>query len=218
MFTGLIEELGTIGMLRPLKEAVELHIECRETLRGVAPGDSIAVDGICLTVTAFGPGGFTTLASAETLRRTGLIFKQEGDKVNLERALTLDKRLGGHLVQGHVDGVGSVSSIRPDGEAQMWRFAVPPELAKYLVSKGSVTVDGISLTVVNAEKDYFSVTIIPKTLAATTLQFRRAGDVVNVETDIIGKYVYKYMHPEESSRVAEPPSIVTSLLQERLAN
>src|SRR5690606_10143306 len=204
--------------LRPQKEAVELHIECRETLRGVAPGDSIAVDGICLTVTALGQGVFATLASAETLRRTGLVIRQVGDKVNLERALTLDKRLGGHLVQGHVDGIASVASIKREGETQLWEFSLAPELSKYLVSKGSVALDGVSLTVVDVGQDYFTVMLIPKTLAATTFQFRRSGDVVNVETDIIGKYVYKYMHPEESSRVAEPPSLVTSLLRDRMAN
>lgn len=218
MFTGLVEELGTIVKLRPQKEAVELQIECRETLRGASPGDSIAVDGICLTVTALGNSGFTTFASAETLRRTGLVFKQVGDRVNLERPLTLEKRLGGHLVQGHVDGVGSVAGIKPEGEAQTWRFVVPPELGKFLVCKGSVAVDGVSLTVVDAERDYFTVTLIPKTITATTFQFRRTGDVVNVETDILGKYVYKYLHPEESSKVAEPPSIVTQLLRERAMN
>lgn len=218
MFTGIIEEVGVISSLKPQKEAVELHVQCRDSLRGVNSGDSIAVDGVCLTVTQYSGTVFQTFASAETLRRTNLVFRTVGEKVNLERAMTLDKKLGGHLVQGHVDGVARIASIRKEGDAQMWQFTVAPDLAKYLVSKGSIAVDGISLTIVEAEKDYFTVAIIPKTLAATTFQFRKPGDMVNIETDIIGKYVYKYMHPEESSKVAEPPSIVLDLIQERNAS
>jgi riboflavin synthase len=199
MFTGIVEEMGTIASFRPLTEAVEIQVECSESLKGMSLGDSVAVDGICLTVTAYDDAAFVALASAETLRRTSLGGKKEGDRVNLERPLTLDKKLSGHLVQGHIDGIATVDSILPEGESQMWKFAVGPELATYLVAKGSVAVDGISLTVVEAAKDFFTVAIIPKTLSVTTFQYRKPGDTVNIEVDIIGKYVYKYLHPETPS-------------------
>ncbi len=198
MFTGIIEEMGSICKLVPLRESVELSVACKQSLVGMQLGDSIAVDGICLTVTAFDANTFTALASAETLRRTSLGDKKVGDYVNLECPLTLSKKLSGHLVQGHVDGTAVVDSVVPEGESQMWKFRLSPDLAKYLVPKGSVAVDGISLTVVEAARDYFTVAIIPKTLAVTTLQFRRPGDKVNVEVDLIGKYVYRYLHPDEA--------------------
>lgn len=195
MFTGIIEEMGTIAAIRPKPENIEIQISCTDSIRGVKLGDSIAVDGICLTVTSFDATSFSAFVSAETLRKTSLGSKKVGDKVNLEQPLTMDKKLSGHMVQGHVDGVGSVLEIRPEGESQMWRFGVSPELGKYLVAKGSVAVDGISLTVVDPGPDHFHVAIIPKTINVTTFQFRKPGDPVNIETDIIGKYVYKYMHP-----------------------
>jgi riboflavin synthase len=198
MFTGIIEEMGIIRALEPRRAAIELTIACRDSLRGMRLGDSIAVDGICLTVTAFSDETFSALASAETLRRTSLGEKSVGDYVNLECPLTLATKLSGHLVQGHVDGTATVASITPEGDSQMWKFSLDPSLSKYLVPKGSVAVDGISLTVVEAKKDYFTVAIIPKTLAVTTLQFRKPGDKVNVEVDIIGKYVYRYLHPDEA--------------------
>jgi len=218
MFTGLVEEVGTITSLRPKKESVELQVQCRDVIKGASTGDSIAVDGICLTVTQLSQNAFLTFASAETLRRTNLVCKQVGHRVNLERPLTLDKKLGGHLVQGHVDGIGTVLGIHKEGDAQMWNFGVGKDLARLLVTKGSVAVDGISLTVVEVGTDFFTVAIIPKTLAATTFQFRRVGDVVNIETDLIGKYVYRFMHPEEASQPAATPSIVLDLLQERVGS
>ncbi|MGI8905019.1 MAG: riboflavin synthase [Candidatus Sumerlaeaceae bacterium] len=218
MFTGLVEEIGTITSLRPQKESVELQVQCHDVLRGVNGGDSIAVDGICLTVTQFGKSAFTTFASAETLRRTNLVCKQVGHRVNLERPLTLEKRLGGHLVQGHVDGVGTVVGIQKEGDGQMWRFSIGEGLSRYLVSKGSITVDGISLTVVEAGADYFTVAVVPKTISATTFQFRRVGDVVNLEIDILGKYVYKYLHPAEEEPSEPQRSIVVDLLQQRMGS
>jgi riboflavin synthase len=204
MFTGLIEELGTIAALRPLQEAVEMRIDCRETLKGTLLGDSISVDGVCLTVTNITAQGFTMLAGAETLRRTNLVFRQEGDRVNLERSLTLEKRLGGHLVQGHVDGQGQVLEIKREGETQLWRFQLPRELARVLVPKGSIAVDGISLTVIDAGIDFFTVSIIPKTLQATVLQFRKPGDAINIETDLIGKYVWRFLSEGYSRESALP--------------
>lgn len=217
MFTGLVEEIGTITSLRPQKESVELQVQCRDVLKGTGTGDSISVDGICLTVTQLSGQAFQTFASAETLRRTNLVCKQVGHRVNLERPLTLDKRIGGHLVQGHIDGIGTIIGIHKEGDAQVWKFGIGPDLSRYLVSKGSVAVDGISLTVVDTGVDYFTVSIIPKTLSATTFQFRRVGDVVNIETDLVGKYVYRYLHPEENCQ-AVPPSLVVDLLQERVGS
>jgi riboflavin synthase len=217
MFTGLVEELGTITALRPLQEAVELRIDCRETLKGTQLGDSISVDGICLTVTALHGQGFTMLAGAETLRRTNLVFRQVGDRVNLERSLTLERRLGGHLVQGHVDAQGAVVDVKKEGETQLWRFALSKDLARTLVPKGSIAVDGISLTIVDAGLETFTVSIIPKTLAATTLQFRAAGDAVNIETDILGKYIWRYLHGGQGEVVSnhrnERPSIISGLIE-----
>lgn len=198
MFTGIIEEMGQVVKIVALREAVELTIACRQSLVGMKIGDSIAVDGVCLTVTKMDGATFSALASAETLRCTSLGDRKVGDRVNLECPLTLEKKLSGHIVQGHVDGTAVIDSVVPEGESQMWRFRLPSVLAKYLVPKGSVAVDGISLTVVEAAKDYFTVAIIPKTLAATTLQDRRPGDRVNIEVDILGKYVYRYLHPNET--------------------
>ena len=204
MFTGIIEEIGTIADLRHRNESVELVVSCRDSHQGIALGDSIAIDGICLTVTAFDASTFTVLASAETLRRTSLGAKTVGDGVNLERSLSLGKKMGGHIVQGHVDCVGRVASIIPEGDCQLWRYSLPAEMARLLVSKGSVAIDGISLTVVDVTGNDFTVAIIPKTLEATTFQFRKPGDPVNIETDIIGKYVYRYMHPDEDSVTVAP--------------
>jgi riboflavin synthase len=198
MFTGIIEQMGAITALRPRPDAVEIQIQPEHMMANTQLGDSIAVDGICLTVTAFDEATFTAFVSAETLRKTSLGAKQVGHRVNLEEPLTMQKKLSGHMVQGHVDGVGRVEEIRPEGDSQMWRFSLPLELAKYLVAKGSVAVDGISLTVVDAVRDHFTVAIIPKTVDVTTFQDRKPGDSVNIETDVIGKYVYKYMHPEEA--------------------
>lgn len=198
MFTGIIEEIGTVDALSPRGDEVELRIKCRHCLKGLSLGDSIAVDGICLTVTSRNDESFSAFASTETMRCTSLGSRKVGDKVNLEPPLSLEKKLGGHMVQGHVDGVGAVVSVTPEGDSQMWKFSLPRELGKLLVSKGSVAVDGISLTVVEAKPEYFTIAIIPRTLEETTLQCKKPGDPVNIETDIIGKYVFKYLHPDES--------------------
>jgi len=199
MFTGIIEEMGIVKRIVPLNEAIDLTVECQQTRQGMKLGDSVAVDGVCLTVTALDSNSFTALVSAETLRKTTLGERKIGDRVNLEAPVTLATKLSGHLVQGHVDGTATVERVVPEGESQMWYFRLSPELVRYLVPKGSVAIDGISLTVVDVWKDRFSVAIIPKTLALTTLQFRKVGDRVNIETDIIGKYVYHYMTADKSA-------------------
>ena len=202
MFTGIIEEIGTIVALEQGDDSVRLRIECKDTLVGVADGDSIAVDGTCLTVTSFDESSFSTFASAETLRCTSLGDKKVGDHVNLEGAMTLAKKMSGHMVQGHVDGVGRIKDIVPEGESQMWHFTMPERMTKFLVPKGSITVDGISLTVVEITGCDFTVAIIPKTIEATTFQFRKPGDSVNLEVDIIGKYVHRFLNPDDSDPVA----------------
>jgi riboflavin synthase len=191
--------MGIVKRIVPLNEAIDLTVECQQTRQGMKLGDSVAVDGVCLTVTALDSDSFTALVSAETLRKTTLGERKIGDRVNLEAPVTLATKLSGHLVQGHVDGTATVERVVPEGESQMWYFRLYPELVRYLVPKGSVAIDGISLTVVDVWKDGFSVAIIPKTLALTTLQFRKVGDRVNIETDIIGKYVYHYMTADKTS-------------------
>ena len=197
MFTGLVEELGKVRAVSRGAHSIRLTVGAEKILAYVKLGDSIAVDGVCLTVTGFDAESFKALVSAETLRRTSLGERVAGDVVNLENPVSLSKMLGGHMVLGHVDGVGRVEAITPDGECQMWAFSVPDGLGKFLVWKGSVAIDGISLTVVDVGKGRFSVTIIPKTLEATNFRQRKPGDAVNIETDIIGKYVYRFLHPDE---------------------
>ncbi|MDD4279818.1 MAG: riboflavin synthase [Candidatus Sumerlaeales bacterium] len=197
MFTGIIDEMGRIAEIRHLVDAVELRVECAQTIADVKLGDSIAVDGVCLTVTAFDAQSFTALVSAETLRRTSLGERVAGDWVNLENPVSLSKQLGGHMVLGHVDGTAEVECVTDDGECQMWQYKADAQLLKFLVWKGSVSIDGISLTVVDVATERFSVTIIPKTLHATNMQHKKVGDKVNIEVDIIGKYVWRFMHPDE---------------------
>ena len=193
MFTGLIEDVGKIAVLRLNKGSAVLTVKTILPLRAMPLGASIAVNGACLTVVKKLSGSFTVDVSPETLARTNLEKLKVGSLVNLEQPMRLQERLGGHLVTGHVDGVGTVASIRKQGEFTIFRFRVPPALARLLVSKGSVAVDGISLTVNDCGRDDFSVAIIPFTLRHTNLQGRRVGDKVNIETDLIGKYVHSFL-------------------------
>jgi riboflavin synthase len=194
MFTGLVEGQGRIRKIVPEGDAIRLDVELPATMTdGLGIGDSVAINGCCLTVVAIDGPVAAFQAGTETLSRTNLGRLAEGHPVNLERSLPVDARLGGHFVQGHVDGVGEVVSIDRDGEwVTMW-FRVPAPLARLLVSKGSVAVDGISLTVVGVEDDRFSVALIPHTLEVTTLGIRHVGDPVNIETDILGKYVERLL-------------------------
>lgn len=189
MFTGLIEEVGAV--LR--RSGADLAIMAESVLDDLGPGDSIAINGACLTVTALTERGFVVQASPETLARTTLSRLRPGDAVNLERAMKAGARFGGHFVLGHVDGVGRVAGVRDQGEFSLWRFQAPPEVACYLVPKGSIAVDGISLTIVDPDKDTFAAAVIPATLRKTVLGSRRAGDFVNLEADILGKHVYHYV-------------------------
>lgn len=194
MFTGLVEGQGTIAEL--VVEGVGTRLVVSppaEMLAGTAVGDSVAINGCCLTVVEIAADGWSFQAGPETLSRTNLGELRAGDRVNLERALAASARLGGHFVQGHVDGCATVDRIAPDGPWVTIWFRVPPHLARQMVSKGSVTVDGVSLTLVDVERERFSVALIPHTLDVTSLGVRRIGDRVNIETDILAKYVEKLL-------------------------
>ena len=186
MFTGIVEELGRLDSLRDGR----LRIAATRVIDDVEIGESIAVNGCCLTVVAFGDGWWEADVSDETISRTSLAALSEGDGVNLERAVRASDRLGGHIVQGHVDGVGEVVDPVPD-----LRVRVPAGLLRYLVEKGSVTVDGVSLTIVEPLDDGFTVAIIPHTADVTTLGAKRPGDLVNIEVDVMAKYVERLMSP-----------------------
>jgi riboflavin synthase len=193
MFTGLIEDVGRIGALRFKNGSAVLTVKTKLAVQRMPLGASVAVNGACLTVVKKLNGGFAVDVSPETLARTNLEKLSLGSLVNLEQPIRLQERLGGHLVTGHVDGVGTVASIRKQGEFTMFTFSVPARLGALLVSKGSVAVDGVSLTVNDCRRDRFSVAIIPFTLQHTNLQGRRVGDKVNIETDLIGKYVHSFL-------------------------
>lgn len=193
MFTGLIEDVGKIVSLRLVERAAVLTVKTGLSLRAMDLGASIAVNGACLTVVKKGKGEFTVDMSPETLERTSLKDLRPGSFVNLERPMRLNDRLGGHLVTGHVDGVATVASIEEKGEFTFFKFRVPRRLGAFVVSKGSVAVDGISLTVNECGARQFSVALIPFTLQHTNLRARRVGDKVNIETDLIGKYVSNLM-------------------------
>ncbi len=189
MFTGIIEEIGVVMR----RSGADLAILAHEVLGDLQLGDSVAVDGACLTVAALNHDNFVVQVSPETYSRTTLGSLKAGHAVNLERAMKADARFGGHFVLGHVDGVGKVEHVKDQGEFTLWRFRAPADVARYLVPKGSVTINGISLTVVEPERDSFSVAIIPTTLKKTTLGNKGPGDPVNMEADIIGKHIYHYM-------------------------
>jgi riboflavin synthase len=201
LFTGLIEDLGTVRQLHTGAESGRITIATGLPMTEIAIGDSIAVNGVCLTVTSLGGGLFNADVSPESLSRTTLRDLHPGQRVNLERALRLSDRLGGHLVSGHVDGVGTVLERFRDRNAVRFTFQLPHALSRFVVEKGSVAVDGISLTVNAVGEEFFSVAVIPLSLAKTTLQDRPVGARVNIETDILGKYVERLL----SSRGPEPP-------------
>lgn len=192
MFTGIIEETGTLLSVRGDSSGVRLEIAASKVLEGTAPGDSIAVNGVCLTVTP-GDGRFTADAMPETLRRTSLHALAPGARVNLERAVAAGGRFGGHLVSGHVDACGRVISLERDGIAELLRVRLPSEVARYVAVKGSVALDGVSLTVTAVEDAGLTVSLIPHTRATTTLGLLRPGSPVNVEVDVIARYVERLL-------------------------
>jgi riboflavin synthase len=193
MFTGIIEELGRVRSVERRGEGVRMTVEARTVTEGTREGDSISVNGVCLTALEVGRDSFAADGSRETLQRSTLGSLRAGSFVNLERAVTPETRLGGHIVQGHVDGRGHFLSAEEHGGSWTVRIAYPPELARYLVFKGSVSVEGISLTVAALADEYFEIAVIPKTWTVTNLSRLRAGDAVNLEADIIAKYVERIL-------------------------
>lgn len=204
MFTGIIEEVGRV---RQIGGGV-LSIDAQRVLEDVQLGDSICVNGICLTVTSFDARHFTADVMPETIRRTSLAELKKGSPVNLERALTLSSRLGGHIVSGHIDGTGEVLSLKQEGNAVLLQIAADDALLRGIVEKGSVALDGISLTVAAVGAQDFTVSLIPHTLQSTNLHTKKKGSRVNIETDIIGKYVERLLMEERKAKEA-PASIIT---------
>jgi riboflavin synthase len=193
MFTGLIQEIGKVASAGRHGTLMNITIDAFDVLRGMRIGDSVSINGACQTVTSFDSSSFTVQAVEETLRRTTLGKLSRGDKVNLEPSLKLGERLGGHLVQGHVDGTGEITHIGGSRENKLISISPPQDIMKYIVEKGSVAINGISLTVTFAKAAEFGVSVIPLTLETTTLGSARVGDRVNLETDIISKYVEKLL-------------------------
>lgn len=193
MFTGIVEELGEVTAVEQLEEASRFRLRGPLVTEGAKHGDSIAVNGVCLTVVETADGEFTADVMQETLNRSSLGALTAGSRVNLERPMALGGRLGGHLVQGHVDGTGEIISRTPSEHWEIVKVALPENLSRYVVEKGSITVDGVSLTVVEAAADWFTISLIPTTLALTTLGIKQSGDPVNLEVDVLAKYVERLL-------------------------
>jgi riboflavin synthase len=201
VFTGLVEEVGRVSSLQE-GGMLRLVISAERVTAGTLAGDSISVNGACLTVGEADGRTLTFFAMPETLRRTALGTLREGSAVNLERAMAWGSRFGGHIVQGHVDGVGEVLAVRPEGEAEIWEFGAPESVLRYCVEKGSICVDGISLTVVSVGDGSLTVSILPQTRANTNLGGLQTGSRVNLEADVIGKYVERLLEPRIVERLS----------------
>src|SRR5699024_8931162 len=202
MFTGIVQSVGRIVRLEPRGGDVRLHVDTADLdLADVALGDSIAVSGCCLTVVSLAERGFAADVSNESLSLTTLGTLKPGDPVNLEKALRLADRLGGHMVSGHVDGLGKVVSVHDDGRSQRWIFSVPEALARYIAHKGSVTIDGTSLTVNDVAGTRFGVNLIPHTVAHTSFHARKPGDAVNIEVDVVARYIERLLGTENASGI-----------------
>ncbi|MBQ9708810.1 MAG: riboflavin synthase [Firmicutes bacterium] len=197
MFTGIIEEIGKIKAISRGANSAVLTVQAHKILEDVHLGDSIAVNGVCLTCTSFTKDQFTADVMHETLNRSSLGQLRIGGQVNLERAMSAEGRFGGHIVAGHIDGVGRVTDIKRDDNAIWYTIEASPEIMRYIIEKGSIAIDGISLTVAEVGRNYFKVSIIPHTASETTLSLRKTGDIVNLENDCIGKYVEKLIKPYE---------------------
>ncbi|MFE5631077.1 riboflavin synthase [Streptomyces sp. NPDC056463] len=201
MFTGIVEELGEVTAVEKLADASRFRLRGPLVTEGAKHGDSIAVNGVCLTVVEFGDGEFTADVMEETLLRSSLGALEVGSRVNLERPMAVGDRLGGHIVQGHVDGTGAILDRTPSENWEIVKVALPAQLSRYVVEKGSITVDGVSLTVVEAAEDWFTISLIPTTLALTTLGIKQSGDPVNLEVDVIAKYVERLLGPNAGENV-----------------
>lgn len=201
MFTGIVEELGSIRSVRRGQHSSVLSIAAKDILSDLKVGDSVAVNGVCLTATTVDSGGFTADVMHETLNRSSLGSLTVGSHVNLERAMAANGRFGGHIVSGHIDGTGTITALRKDDNAVWYTISAAPELLRYIVEKGSIAIDGISLTVAEVGESWFSISAIPHTVAVTTLGEKRPGVTVNLENDVIGKYVEKLLRPQPQETV-----------------
>ncbi|MDH2997621.1 riboflavin synthase subunit alpha [Pasteurellaceae bacterium LFhippo2] len=199
MFTGIIEEVGKIAKIHKQGEFAVLTITGNRIFSDMHLGDSIAVNGVCLTVTEFGSNHFSADVMSETLKRTSLGELQPNSPVNLERAMAANGRFGGHIVSGHIDGTGEIVGITPANNSVWYRVKTSPKLMRYIIEKGSITIDGISLTVVDCDEESFRVSIIPHTIAETNLGSKKVGSIVNLENDVIGKYVEKLLSPQQAT-------------------
>lgn len=206
MFTGLIEGLGEVKVIRRLREDMELTVAPLFEMTECRVGDSICVDGVCLTVTDLSEGSFCVDVSKETVSRSTISLLRQGDLVNLERALRLTDRLGGHLVLGHVDGIGKILKKESQNKSWQIKIAIDKGLSRYAIEKGSIAVDGISLTINQCGERFFEVNIIPQTGVETTILRKKVGDLVNIETDLIGKYVEKFFSIDRSGPMKDPQS------------
>jgi riboflavin synthase len=213
IFTGLIIEMGRVRRVHKRPDGAFMVIEAEKVLQGTRIGDSISINGVDLTVIEMDANSFSSDASLETLKRSTLGELRSGDRVNLERALAVGERLGGHMVQGHVDGVGELVSVSAEGNAYRMRFRFPLELGRYIAMKGSITVDGISLTVAGLGEDWFEVAIIPHTWRETTLSELKDGDRVNLEVDVLAKYVERIMLHKEDVRAGESKLTIEYLIE-----
>ena len=214
MFTGIVEEVGTVRSVVSGQIPGELAVRASKVLSGTRVGDSIAVNGVCLTVTALLPDGFTADVMPETLRRSNLGKLRQGAKVNLERAMAADGRFGGHIVSGHIDGVGTITEQRREGNAVWVRVAASREILALIVEKGSICIDGISLTVAALDDDSFQVSIIPHTGSETTLLTKAVGDPVNLENDVVGKYVQRLLQPAITRKKPSESRVTMEFLAE----
>lgn len=215
MFTGIVEEIGTVKNIIKGSRSIKLAIAAQKVLENTNLGDSIAVNGVCLTVTALGKNGFTADVMPESMSKTNMGKLKPGDRVNLERALTLASRLGGHIVSGHIDGVGEIIDMEKDDNAVRVTLTASSKVMKYIVSEGSVALDGVSLTVAHLGESDFTVSLIPHTTQVTTLLDKKVGDKLNVENDVVGKYVERLLDFSAKNEIKEKkPSLSLSFLRE----
>ena len=203
IFTGIIEEIGRLADIKKEKDLYTLKISCKKVLEGTKRGDSIATNGVCLTVTELGDDFYKAEVMVETINSTNFKTLSLGEPLNLERALSPAKRLDGHIVQGHVDGVGEIINILKRGHEIVYRIKFDSDNFKYIAEKGSIALDGISLTVSKVGENYFEVSIIPTTIADTNLASKKLGEKINIETDIIGRYVYNFVNTKEASKLTK---------------
>ncbi|AHG75924.1 Riboflavin synthase alpha chain [Mannheimia varigena USDA-ARS-USMARC-1388] len=211
MFTGIIEEVGQIAQIKKQGEFAVVTVKAKKVLTDVQLGDSIAVNGVCLTVTSFTKEQFTADVMSETLKRTSLGELSLNSPVNLERAMAANGRFGGHIVSGHIDGTGTVAEITPADNSTWYRIKTSPKLMRYIIEKGSITIDGISLTVVDCDAESFRVSIIPHTIKETNLGSKKIGSLVNLENDIVGKYIEQFLLKKEPEN--QPSKLTVDFLK-----